>query len=317
MSNTSFVGIDVSKNSLDVHVRPDGARKSFPNTPEGCASLVSFLKPYSCSRVVLEATGAYEKNIVAELAAAQLPVVVLNPRVARNFARAAGLLAKTDSIDAEALAHYAQVMLPPLRPLPSPAENELSELLTRRKQLINLRTAESNRLLMARASKVRKSIEIIIAELNKQIDLIDKDLDRIIEQSDLWREKDIIIQSVPGVGRITACAILADLPELGTLNRREIASLAGVAPMNNDSGKMHGKRSICGGRSYLRSVLYFATLAAVRCRNHLIKPFYDRLIAAGKPPKVALTACMRKLLSALNVMLRDNQPWLEKKEVSS
>jgi transposase len=257
--------------------------------------------------IVLEATGGFELVLVAELAAAHLPVAVTNPRQVRNFARATGKLAKTDKLDAQVLAHLAATLRPTPRPLPSEHEEHLTALLTRRRQIVDMLTVEKNRLHTVRPT-MRSDIEEHIAWLLAKLARLDEEIDRFIQATPLWKAKDALLQSAPGIGRITAGTLLAMLPELGRLNRQEIAALVGLAPVNKDSGKKRGKRRIFGGRASVRSVLFMATLSAKKY-NPVIKKFYEHLLAQGKEKKVALTACMRKLLVILNAMLRSNQAW--------
>ena len=303
MTQHVFVGIDVSKDSLDLHALPDGAHARFPNDRIGIPKVVAWVKEHRASLVVLEATGGFEMPATAELAAEGIPVSVINPRHARDFARALGILAKTDRIDASVLARFAQDVRPVPRPLPNPMEQLFAALVARRRQLLDMRTAEQNRLSSASTQRVRTSIKKTLAFLQRQIDQIDQEIDDTIKRSPLWREKEDLLQSVPGIGPNTARTLLAELPELGHLNRQEIAALVGVAPLNRDSGLLRGKRTIWGGRHSVRSALYMAALSASR-HNPTIRTFYQRLRHAGKPPKVALIACTRKLLILLNTMTR-------------
>lgn len=302
------VGIDVSKARLDVAVGSTGSVRGFDNDAAGHRALVEHLRAAVPARVVLEATGGYERGVVAALAAAGLPVIVLNPRRAREFARAAGVLAKTDALDAKVLALYAETLKPPLRPLSSEQQRALADLVARRTQLVGMLTQEKNRLGQAPSSRIRKSIEAIIKALHKQIDEAEDDLAKEIENSPVWKDAAERMDSVPGVGFKTACVLLADLPELGTLSRQRIAALAGLAPVNRDSGKMRGKRSIAGGRADVRTALYMAALTAIT-HNPIIKKFYDKLVKAGKPKKLALTAAAHKLLTILNAILREKTTW--------
>ena len=302
-----YVGIDVAKERLDVAQRPSLEGWRVANDERGIAELVARLVQLKPALVVLEATGGMELPLVGALAAAGLPVVVINPRQAREFARATGRLAKTDAIDAQVLAQFAEAVRPQLRPLPDAAAQELSALMTRRRQLIEMLTAEKNRL-RAAARAVRPDIQEHIHWLERRLADLDGDLSQTIRSSDIWREKDDLLQSAPGVGPVVSTTLLADLPELGTLNRKEIAALVGVAPLNRDSGTLRGRRTVWGGRSKVRSALYMATLVATQ-RNPVIRIFYQRLLSAGKPKKVALTACMRKLLTILNAILRSRTPW--------
>jgi transposase len=303
----SYFGVDVSKETLDLHQLGVGGQ-AFANTPEGRRALVEQFRKLTVERVVLEATGGYERPLVAELLVAQLPVVVVNPRQVRDFAKALGKLAKTDRIDAEVLARFAQAVQPELRSLPTAAEQQLKETLARRQQLLAMRTMESNRLQQASAASVRKDVKSVLEFLDKRLKRIDDELDQLIRQSPAWQERARLLKSVPGVGEQTARVLIAELPELGSCSRQQIAALAGLAPMNCDSGQWRGQRRIRGGRATVRSSLYMATLSAIR-RNRLLQPYYLRLRSAGKCGKVALTACMRKLLTILNAMLRDQQPW--------
>jgi len=301
-------GIDVSKARLDVDFSDDRGAFSTDNDPAGHARIVQGLKDAGASRIVLEATGGFERAIVAELAAAGLPVVVVNPRQVRDFAKATGRLAKTDAIDAKVLALFGIAIQPPLRPLDDRQTQAFAELLTRRRQLIQMRVAESNRLAQARDRRVRKSIEGVLKLLERQIAAIDDEIDQHIQNSPIWKEKEQLLLAVEGVGPTTARTLLAELPELGTASRQEIAALVGLAPFNRDSGTMRGRRTIVGGRAPVRSVLYMATLTATR-RNPVIRKHYQHLLDQGKRKKVALVACMRKLLTILNAMLRENEPW--------
>lgn len=303
-----FVGIDVSKPRLDVHVRPSGESWSVANDTEGHNELVRKLAVISPTLVVVEATGGYQASVVAEIGANAIAVAVVNPRQVRDFARATGRLAKTDAIDAAVLAHFAEAIRPTPRPMPDDLTVELQALVTRRRQLIDMRTAESNRLETCRVLPVRRNIQKMVNLLTKQIGKVDHDIDTTIRNSPLWREREDLLSSTTGVGSTTARTLLTQLPELGLLNRREIAALVGLAPFNNDSGKRTGPRSIRGGRADVRAVLYMATVTAVRF-NAQLRPMYERLVAAGKVKKVALIACARKLLTILNAMMRTKTPW--------
>jgi transposase len=303
----TFVGIDISKTHLDVAVYAQPQTWQFENTDAGIAALLAHLGTLQPTLVVLEATGGFELLLVAALLAAQLPVAVTNPRRVRNFARATGKLAKTDRLDAQMLAHFAAVLRPTPRPLPTVEEEQLTALLTRRRQIVDMLTVEKNRLHTVRPT-MRPDLEAHIAWLTTHLAKLDDELNDFIQHTPLWREKDALLQSVPGVGRVTSTTWVALLPELGTLNRQEIAALVGVAPVNRDSGAKRGKRRIFGGRAPVRSVLYMATLVATQ-RNPVIQTFYQHLLAQGKEKKVALIACMRKLLVILNAMLRTKQAW--------
>jgi transposase len=302
-----FVGIDVAAAHLDAAVRPTGEAWRAANDAAGIAALVARLEALAPTLIVLEATGGLEGPAVGELAAAGLPVAVVNPRQARDFARATGKLAKTDRLDAAVLAHFADGVRPAVRPLPDAAAQELQALVTRRRQLVEMLTAEQNRLRPA-AAPVRPQIEAHVAWLRAQVKDLDRQLREAIRASPLWRAQDDLLRGVPGVGPGLSATLLAELPELGTLDRKRIAALVGLAPLNRDSGTRRGQRAIWGGRASVRAALYMAALSAVRW-NPAIRPFYDRLRAAGKPPKVALTACMRKLLTILNAMVRDGTSW--------
>ena len=302
-----FVGIDVAKAQLDIAVRPSGERWAVPNDADGVVMLVERLQPLHPTLIVLEATGGLERGATAALATAGLPVVVVNPRQARDFARATGQLAKTDALDARGLAHFADVIRPTPRPLPDAQTQELRALLGRRQQLIGMRTAEQNRL-AGTSGRLTQDIEAHIAWLNARIATLDDDLETLLRASPLWRENDDLLQSVAGIGPVCARTFLLELPELGTLTRQQIAALVGVAPLNCDSGTLRGRRTIWGGRAHVRTVLYMGTLVATRF-NPQIKAFYQRLLAAGKIKKVALTACMHKLLTILNAMLKHRTSW--------
>ena len=302
-----FVGIDVAKAELEVALRPTGERWTVPNTDASIAALVARLQAVAPTLIVLEATGGYQRAVVAALATAGLPVVVANPRQTRDFAKATGQLAKTDALDARALAHFAEAVRPTPRPVPDAQTEALRALLTRRRQLVAMRTAESNRLSTAPAA-VQADITAHLAWLDQRLATLDDDLDTTLRASPVWRERELLYRSVPGIGPVSARTLLLDLPELGTLSRQRIAALAGVAPFNCDSGTLRGRRTIWGGRAPLRATLYMATLVAVR-HNPVLKAFYDRLLAAGKAKKVALTACIRKLLTILNAMVKHQTPW--------
>lgn len=302
-----FAGIDVSKAVLDVALRPTGERFSAANDDVGIRSVLERLRSHPSVLVVLEATGGFENALVAALGTADVSVVVANPRQIRDFARATGQLAKTDRIDAEILALFAERVRPEPRPLPDEAAQALDALLTRRRQLLEMLIAERNRLLLARPP-VRKSISEHIRWLERQLSGVDRDLERSVQQSPLWRAKEDLLRSVPGIGPVVSRTLLGELPELGRLSHKQIAALVGVAPLARDSGTLHGKRIVWGGRAPVRSALYMGALVASR-HNPVIRTFYQRLRAAGKPRKVALTACMRKLLVILNAMARDNAPW--------
>jgi len=302
-----FVGVDVSKEHLDVAVRPSGEHKSFTNDEAGIAQMTDCLGRLSPEMILFEATGGWQMNAVNALAARRLPVVVINPRQVRDFAKATGQLAKTDAIDAGILAHFAEAVRPEIRELKPLEARKLEALNTRRRQIVEMLTAERNRLTTA-PEWTRPDIEDLIAFLKKRLATINRDINKLIRQSPLWREKDKILKSFPGVGPVTASTMLSDLPELGSLNPKAIAALVGVAPLNCDSGKHQGKRKIWGGRACVRSLLFMCAKTAVRC-NPVIRGFYERLLGAGKLRKVALTACMHKILIILNAMIRDQVCW--------
>ncbi len=309
MSETAgiFVGIDVSKAWLDIAIHESTLAWRVGNDDPGIEKLVKRLKEVRPCLIVLEATGGYEMRLVAELAHAKLPIVVTNPRKVRAFARSTGKLAKTDKLDAKMLAHFAAAIRPEVRTMPSEEEEQLTGLLVRRRQLVDMLTVEKNRLHTVRPA-LRDDIQEHIAWLQAKLSKLDEEIDQFVRKTSLWKEKDAILRSTPGVGRVTSCTMLAMLPELGNLNRQEIAALVGVAPVNKDRGRKQGKRRVYGGRATVRSALYMATLAAKKY-NPQIKKFYDELLHRGKEKKVALTACMRKLLVILNAMIRTNQPW--------
>jgi transposase len=302
-----YVGIDVAKAWLDVGVRPGGAQWRVANAEAELPTLVEHLGQLEPRVIVLEATGGYERAVVAALAAAHLPVVVVNPRQVRDFAKATGKLAKTDQLDAHVLAHFAEAVRPEPRPLADAATQRLAALLERRSQLVALLTAEKNRRQQSLDS-VRPLIEAHIAWLEQALDQLNRDLDQTLRASPLWREREDLLRSVPGVGPILALTLLADLPELGTLGHKQLAALVGVAPLNRDSGSSRGKRVIWGGRARVRAALSMSALSAVRY-NPVLHAFWTRLREQGKPPKVALVACMHKLLTILNAMLKHQTPW--------
>jgi transposase len=304
-----FVGIDVSKAQLDVAIRPTGERESVANDKAAIKALVKRLGKIQPAWIVLEATGGLERPLTHALAGAELPVVVVNPRQVRDFAKATGQLAKTDSIDADVLAHFAEAVRPALRPLPDAVTLEFRALTARRRQITEMIVAERNRL--ATASKaVTKRIHAHIRWLESEVDQVDKDLDRSIRHSPIWKENEDLLRSVPSIGPVTSRVLLAELPELGKLNGKQISALVGVAPFNRDSGALKGRRSIWGGRAPVRSALYMATWVATR-RNSAIRNFYTRLLAAGKQRMVAMVACMRKLLTILNSMIKHKTRWSE------
>lgn len=305
MTSPIYIGIDVSKSRLDIAQTPGEDSWSTGNDPEGISGLVRRLTKLAPALVVMESTGGFEYALAAALIAASVRVVVVNPRQVRDYARATGRLAKTDKIDARVLAAFGEAIKPELRQLPDTALRELSGLLRRRQQVVEMLTAERNRMGLA-AGAVRKDISAHIHWLQGRLEDLDKDLREAIRATPAWREKDDLLQSIKGVGPVLATTLLAELPELGQLNRKQIAALVGVAPLNRDSGQYRGKRKVWGGRNQVRAVLYMAALSASR-HNPVIRPVYQRLLAAGKPDKVALTACMRKLLIMLNGIMRDGK----------
>jgi transposase len=302
-----FVGIDVSKASLDVAAHLPATRWTVDYTERELTPLVARLTALAPALIVLEATGGLEIRVVGALAVAGLPVVGVNPRQVRDFAKATGHLAKTDTLDAAVLAHFAAAVRPPVRPLPDAATQGLAAVVTRRRQLVDMLTAERNRLSCAPPG-LRKELQAHIRWLERRIAGLDTDLDQAIRTSPLWRAQEDLLRSAPGVGPVVARTLLAQLPELGTLSHKTIAALVGVAPLNRDSGLFRGRRQVWGGRAAVRAVLYMGTLAAVRF-NPVLRAFYQRLRAAGKLPKVALTACMHKLLTILNAMLKHQRRW--------
>lgn len=302
------VGMDVAKERLDIAIRPSGERWSVANDDAGVAALVARLRPLGPGLIVCEATGGFERLAIGTLAAAGLPVVVANPRQVRDFARATGQLAKTDALDAGILALFAERVRPTPRPLPTEAAQLLDAVLTRRRQLLEMLTAEKNRLGFA-PKPLHRGIQAHIRWLERQLDDVTKELAELIEASPVWRAKDDLLQSVPGVGPIVSYTLLGELPELGTLTHKQIAALVGVAPLARDSGTLRGKRLIWGGRASVRTALFMAAMCGRRW-NPSLKLFDDRLKAAGKPTKVALIACARKLLTILNAMVRNNTRWM-------
>ena len=302
-----FIGIDVSKATLDIASLPDGESWTVTNDDQGLAELTPRLVARAPALVVLEATGGFEMLAAITLAKVGLPVAVVNPRQVRDFAKAMGRLAKTDALDAGMLADFARRVRPEPRPLPDEAAQLLESLLTRRRQIVEMLTAEKNRLGFARGP-VKRDISQHIRWLEKRLADVDGDLQDAVAASPLYHAKAELSRSVPGVGQVTTLTLLATLPELGQLSRHQIAALVGVAPLNRDSGTRRGKRMVWGGRAPVRAVLYMATLVGLK-HNPVLRGFYDRLRAAGKPFKVAATACMRKLLTILNAMLHQNRRW--------
>ena len=296
-STPAFVGIDVAKHRLDIFVRPTGERWVVPREDDALSVLARRLLELSPALVVLEATGGLQNRVAAELVAVGLPVAVVNPRQVREFARASGRLAKTDRLDAEMIARFAEALRPPVRLLGDTASTALKALVARRRELVAMRVAEKNRLGATSTERVRQSISAVIEAL-----------DRSLKESPAWRAREDLLRTVPGVGPTTARTLIAELPELGFLTRRKVAALVGVAPISRDSGKMRGRRTVWGGRHEVRAILYMAAVTAIRC-NTRIAAAYRGLRERGKPAKVALTACMRRLITMLNAMLRDGRPW--------
>ena len=310
---THYVGIDVAKAELVVHRRPCNERWTVPNDAAGIGALLAQLQREPPTLVVLEPTGGYELAVVSALAAAALPVAVVNARQVRDFAKATGQLAKTDALDAAMLSFFAERVRPEPRPLADEAQQALDALLTRRRQLVDMLIAERNRLgqTFGRATKpVKQSLKAHITYLERELRMADAELGRAIRESPVWREQEDLLRSVPGVGRVVATTLLAQLPELGQLSRKQIAKLVGVAPMNRDSGTLRGKRLVFGGRAAVRAVLYMGALVGAY-KNPVLRAYYQRLLAAGKPKKLALTACMRKLLVILNAMVKAGTHWNE------
>jgi transposase len=302
------VGIDVSNKKLDVHVMPQGERFSVSRDAKGIEELVGRVAPLDAAAIAVEATGGFEKVVIAGLAAAKLPVVVVNPARVRAFANSLGQHAKSDPIDAEVIARFVEATKPPIRTLPDQETQLLSDLVTRRSQIIQMLVAEKQREQRAANRHIRKSLTRLIKALEKEINAVDEEIDGMLRNSPLWREKEDLLTSVPGVGSITTRTLLAEVPELGMLDRRQITSLIGLAPYVRKSGQWRGRSFIAGGRSSVRSVLFMAAMSAKRC-NPTLRRFYERLVAAGKPKMVALIAVTRKLLTILNAIIRDKKPW--------
>jgi len=306
MNPTIFVGMDVSQDTVDVAVQP-GTAFQIPYDESGITQAVDRLHTLQPTLIVLEATGGLEVPLAGALAAVGLPVVVINPRQVRDFARAIGQLAKTDRLDAQILARFAEAIRPPVQPVPDEQTQALAALVARRRQLIDMLTAEKNRVRLA-ARSIQKRVQAHITWLEKELEKIYTDLTTTMRQSPVWREKEEVLRSVPGVGPVLTTTLFANLPELGTLTRKEVVALAGVAPFPRDSGTLKGRRAIWGGCAHVRAALYRAALVATR-KNPVIRAFYQRLCQAGKAKKLALTACMRKLLTILNAMVKSGTPW--------
>ena len=313
--NECWVGVDVSKARLDVFLHPQAQALSFANTAEGIEQLTQCLRQAEPTLIVMEATGGLERTLVAQLMVARLPLAVVNPRQVRAFSKALGQLAKTDLLDARLLAIFAATMRPKPRPLADEAAQALADQLARRRQLVEMLVMEKNRLKQAADAPVRKDIQEHIQWLQQRLSAGEIGLRQAVESSEVWQAKHELLTAVQGVGEITALTLIGGLPELGQLNRKQIAGLVGVAPYNRDSGRQRGKRAIWGGRAEIRAALYMATLSAVRF-NPTLRVFHQRLRAAGKAKKVALVACMRKLLTILNAMLRDGQPWVGEPKIA-
>lgn len=307
MEEKNYVGIDISKDSLDVAVLPSREKRQYPNDHGGMNKLIPWLKKLVVEIVVMEPTGGYEALAVAALSSKHVPVAIVNARQIRQYARAKGILAKTDGIDAIVMAEFAEAVKPEVRQIPNKETREIKMIVSRRRQLLEMMTAEKNRKTTAGVSII-PGIQAHIDWLKREVEDIDKDLRGRIENSPVWQVKDNLLQSIPGVGKVLSSTILAELPELGRLNRKQIAALVGVAPYNCDSGKMRGKRAVWGGRAAIRNVLYMATVVSIT-HNPVIKDLYDRLVGKGKVKKVALVACMRKLLVIMNAIMKTERPW--------
>ena len=308
LASPTFVGIDVSKDRLDVNVRPSGQAFTAARDGKGLDQLVNDLCALAPAVIVLEATGGFEITVAAALASAGLPLAVVNPRQIRDFARATGRLAKTDVLDAQVIALFAERIRPEPRPLADADSQSLAELIARRRQVVEMIGMETNRFHQARNSRVQRMLRTTLKTLSAQLAELDRDIDDTIKRSPIWRAADNLLTSVPGVGDVTAHTLIAGLPELGQLDRRRVAALVGVAPVNRDSGQMRGKRTIAGGRADVRNTLYMATLSAIRW-NPVISKHYKSLVQRGRPKKVALVACMRRLLGTLNAIMRTKTPW--------
>ena len=309
MTHETFVGIDVSKDRLDIALRPTEESWSVPSDEASIASLVDRLKAIKPTLIAVEATGGFEVPVSSALAAAALPVVVINPRQVRDFAKSTGRLAKTDAIDAQVLAQFGQAVRPPIRPLSDAQAKELQGLVVRRRQIVEMIVSEKNHF-RAALPTLRPEIKKHIQWLQQRLIQMNDQLQALIREMPIWREKDDLLRSAPGVGPQLSVSLISGLPELGSLGRKQIAALVGVAPMNRDSGAFRGRRTVWGGRAHIRATLYMVTLTAIR-KNPSIRDFYQRLRKAGKAPKVAITACMRKLLTILNAMMKHKTPYRE------
>lgn len=308
MENISqWIGIDISKATLDVYIRPLGKALRFANTESDISKLVEQLKSDSVNLIVLEATGGLETELVIQLQAAELPVALINPRQGRDFAKATGKLAKTDAIDAQILAHFGEAMQPQILAVESEESRQLSDLISRRRQLVEMQTAEKNRRERARG-KALANIEAHLEYLDNCLEKLNQEIEELTQANQQWLEKINLLKTVPGIGQVISTTLVSDLPELGQLTAKQISRLVGVAPINHDSGQHKGKRIISGGRAHVRAILYMGAVVAMR-HNPVIKAFYERLVGRGKSKKLALTACVRKILVILNAMVRQNQPW--------
>lgn len=303
------VGVDVGKANLDIALHPSGQFHTIPNTEAHIRHFVKILKDYNVERFVVEASGRYEHALVQACDQAGLPIIVVNPISVRRYAQAIGVLAKTDRIDAQVIARYAATLKPEIKPIPDKTSQKIKDLLIRRSQLLEMSTMEKNRLQIL-PKYLHRSIKSLLRVLQSQIETVTRQIDQEVAKVDQWRTKMEIMTSVPGVGKVLAYTFLSELPELGSLNRKEIAALVGVAPINRDSGKLNGKRRIRGGRHRVRTVMFMAMLSSIQC-NPVFKRFYERLKAQGKIPKVALIACMRKMIVVLNTMVKNQEPWRE------
>jgi transposase len=301
------IGVDVGKANLDIALHPTGQFYSIPNSEAHIQRFVKILKGYAIERIVVEATGRYEHALVQACDQAGLPIIVVNPTSVRRYAQAIGVLAKTDRIDAQVIAKYAATLKPEFRPIPDKTSQKIKDLLTRRSQLLEMYTMEKNRLQIL-PKTLHRSINSLLKMLQSQVKTITQQIDQEVAKVDHWRIKAEILTSVPGVGKVLTYTLLSELPELGSLNRKEIAALVGVAPINRDSGKLNGKRRIRGGRHRVRTVMFMAMLSSIQC-NPVFKRFYEHLKAQGKLPKVALIACMRKMIVVLNTMVKNQEPW--------
>jgi transposase len=307
MSTPCYVGLDIAKAHVDLAVYPSGPAQRFPHEDAGLQALVAAIQPLAPTLIVLEATGGYETDVATAVAVAGLPLAVVNPRQVRDFAKAIGRLAKTDALDAAVLALFAARVQPEPRPLPDAAQQDLAALVARRRQLVEMLTAERHRLRVARG-RIQHDVQVHIHFLEQRLKETNTDLHTTLRESPVWRAQEQLLASVPGIGPTTAATLIADLPELGRLTHRQMAALVGVAPLNRDSGTRQGRRVTWGGRATVRAPLFMATRVATR-HNPVIRAFYRRLCAAGKPPKVALIAAMHKLLTILNAMVKANRPW--------